>query len=514
MRDSAPLSISELERLFGGDCEMARALVENSNDFIGLASLDGRAVFVNPAGRRLVGLGGVDDAQVFSVADYVIAADCDKLLCEVLPTAVREGRWDGEIRFRHFRTGAAIPMLQQVFLIKETETGRPLAFATISRDITARKQAGEQLRESEHRFCELAESIPHHVRSFRRDGTVSYWNQRWPDYTGLAQEALEQGGWGAVHPEDAGVAKASWQEALAQGTAFEAELRVRGREGTYRRFLCRAEVVRDPQGRPVEWFCTDTDIEERRQAQDALKSAHAELEHVTRISMLGELTASIAHEINQPLGAILNNGYVGLRIAAAGSGSPGRLQELLSAIVQDANRAGEIISRIGTMTKRTAPNKSLLELRVVITDVLALADCELAERGIDVRNEIPEDLPRIPGDRVQLQQVFLNLVMNAVEAMSNLEPGQRVLLITARPDELTGQPAVRISVRDSGRGFRSQDCERLFDAFYTTKPNGMGMGLRISRSIVEAHGGRLWGAPNTGPGATFTCLFPVENGTY
>jgi signal transduction histidine kinase len=263
----------------------------------------------------------------------------------------------------------------------------------------------------------------------------------------------------------------------------------------------------------VEWFCTDTDIEERRQAQEALQSAHAELEHVTRISMLGELTASIAHEINQPLGAILNNSHVGLRIAATGSGSPGRLQELLSAIVQDAKRAGEIISRIGTMTKRTAPNKSLLELRVVITDVLAFADCELVERGIDVRNEIPEDLPRVPGDRVQLQQVFLNLVMNALEAMSDVEPGQRVLLITARPDELMGQPAVRIAVRDSGRGLRSQDCERLFDAFYTTKPNGMGMGLRISRSIVEAHSGRLWGASNTGPGATFTCLFPMESPT-
>ena len=405
-------------------------------------------------------------------------------------------------------------MLQQIFVIKETRSGRPLAFATISRDITPRKEAGEKLRESEQRFRELAESIPHHVRSFRRDGTVSYWNQRWSDYTGLTHEALEEGGWGAIHPDDAGLAKASWQEALAEGTVFEAELRVRGRKGTYRRFLCRAELVRDRQGRPVEWFWTDTDIEERRQAQEALQSAHAELEHVTRISMLGELTASIAHEINQPLGAIANNSHVGLRIAAAGSGSPSTLRKVLSDIVQDAHRAGEIISGIRTMTEGTAPNKSLLQLRVVIADVLALADCELVERGIDVRSEVPYDLPRVPGDRVQLQQVFLNLVMNAVEAMSEVAPGQRLMLITARPDELIGQPAVRIGVCDSGRGLRSQDCERLFEAFYTTKPNGMGMGLRISRSIVEAHGGRLWGAPNTGPGATFTCVFPVQSRTY
>lgn len=380
MSDSPQSTTAELVCGLAGDGEMARALVDNSNDFIGLASLEGQILFINPAGRRLLGLDEPERAQAAKIADCVIEEDRHKVVQDILPTVARDGRWDGEMRFRHFKTGAAIPMLQQVFVIKEAGSDRPLALATISRDITRRE------------------------------------------------------------------------------------------------------------------------------------NAETEVAHMTRISILGELTASIAHEINQPLGAIVNNGNVGLRVAAALPGFPGAVRELLSDIVEDAKRASDIIARIRTLTRRAAPNKTPLRLRDVVEDVLALAQRELAERGILVRTEIPHGLPRVSGDRVQLQQVLLNLVVNGIETMSEIEPERRILLIAGRLDELIGRPAVRIIVRDFGKGLRPEDSERLFESFYTTKPKGMGMGLRISRSIVEAHGGRLWGAANEGPiqGATFSCLLPAE----
>ena len=225
---------------------------------------------------------------------------------------------------------------------------------------------------------------------------------------------------------------------------------------------------------------------------------------------MGELAASIAHEMNQPLGAIVNNANVCFRLAAA-SGDGDDMREALTDIVNDANRASTIIARIRAMTTRALPGKTSLQLREVIGDVLALARRELTERRIEVRTELPEDLPRVFGDRVQLQQVLLNLVMNGIEAMSSVAGERRLLTIGGQRDGLDGRPSVRISVQDLGSGIEAENMEHLFEAFYSTKPQGMGMGLRISRSIVEAHGGRLWAAPNAGPGAAFFFALPAES---
>jgi hypothetical protein len=225
---------------------------------------------------------------------------------------------------------------------------------------------------------------------------------------------------------------------------------------------------------------------------------------------MGELAASIAHEMNQPLGAIVNNANVCFRLAAA-SGDGDDMREALTDIVNDANRASTIIARIRAMTTRALPGKTSLQLREVIGDVLALARRELTERRIEVRTELPEDLPLVFGDRVQLQQVLLNLVMNGIEAMSGVAGERRLLTIGGQRDGLDGRPSVRISVQDLGSGIEAENMEHLFEAFYSTKPQGMGMGLRISRSIVEAHGGRLWAAPNAGPGAAFFFALPAES---
>jgi PAS domain S-box-containing protein len=377
-------------------------------------------------------------------------------------------------------------------------------------DITERRRAEENLAESERRFRLLAESIPHHVWSFRPDASsVGYWNQRLIDYTGLTPEEIKRGSWAALHPDDVERVKAAWEKAQANGEEYEMEQRVRGRDGRYRRFVCRAVAIKDEQGRPIEWFGTDTDVEERRRAEEALHKSQAELVHVSRVSLIGEMAASIAHEINQPLGAIVNNSNVAIRIATAKNGSLDKLVEVLADIVSDANRTSAIIARIRAVMRKTSPEKTSLQLKGVVADVLALVHSELAGRRIEVRTELPEDLPSVSGDRVQLQQVLLNLVMNGIEAMSAVEDERRILTIRGQRDELDGRRAVLIAVHDLGAGFEPEDSERLFDAFYTTKPDGLGMGLRISRSIVEAHSGRLWAMSGAGPGATFYCVLPA-----
>ena len=288
-------------------------------------------------------------------------------------------------------------------------------FVGLVLDTTERKRAEEKLGESERRFRLLAESIPHHVWSFSADGSV-WLSESTADRlhrphggrTGLRRLA------GAASRRR-GARQSAWEKARTPGTAYEMEQRMRGRDGRYRRFMCRAQASRDAQGRPIEWFGTNTDVEERRQAEEALYKAQVDLAHLTRVTTMSELAASIAHEMNQPLGAIVNNGNVCLRLLSQASSRNDEALEVLSDIVNDANRASAIIGRIRAMTQRTLPEQTSLQLRDVIADVLALAHRELAEHRIEVRTGLPEDLPRVSGDRVQLQQVLLNLVMNGTD---------------------------------------------------------------------------------------------------
>jgi PAS domain S-box-containing protein len=382
-------------------------------------------------------------------------------------------------------------------------------FMGLLQDITRRKRAEERIQESERRFHLLIESIPHLVWSFRTNGTLAYWNQRFADYTGLTEEELKQGAWSAVHPDDVPQLEQAWRSAWAHDAPFEMEYRLRRRDGSYRRFVCRGEPVSDSYGRMVEWFGTCTDVEERRLAQEDLHKAHLELAHITRLTAMGELAASIAHEINQPLGAIVNNANVGLRIAGTKkAASHEELRDVLSDIVDDASRGSAIITRLRELVQRGVPSRELLQPDDVVRKVLALAKPELTQRRVSVRLEIGADLPRVLGDQVQLQQVFLNLVMNAAEAMSAVPAERRILTIGGGLWQRNGQPAALITVHDVGCGFGTKDFERLFEAFYTTKPNGLGMGLRISRSIVEAHGGHVWAEANPDAGATFFVALP------
>jgi PAS domain S-box-containing protein len=362
----------------------------------------------------------------------------------------------------------------------------------------------EDRKVAEGRLRLVIDTLPALVWSKLPDGSADFLNQRFREYTGLSvREGL---GWGwmrnAFHPEDR--AEEEWRAAFAAGQPFEKEARLRRADGAYRWFLHRAMPLRDEQGSVVKWYGTTTDIEDRRRTEEALQEAQDTLAHVTRTQAMGELAAAIAHEVNQPLTAIVTNGHFSLRHLESASPNPDELRTAITEIVNDATRASAVISRIrGLLTKGT-PRKTDLDVNQIIQEVITLLRNELSRNRISLRSDLTSGLPRVPGDPVQLQQVLINLIMNAVEAMRTSTGRPRELLIRSarKPD------GVLVQVQDSGPGIEPELRDRIFEPFFTTKGEGTGMGLSISRSIIESHGGQLSLLPAS-RGALFQFALPV-----
>jgi PAS domain S-box-containing protein len=729
------------------------ALVETSTDFIGVSSLDGRALFLNAAGQRMVGLEGNGQVRTTTIGDYVVEQERDRFEREVLPAVFRDGRWEGEIQLKHFKTGAVIPMLHHLFFIKEQGTDRRIAMATVSRDITVRKQAEEALRASEERFrryfelgligmamtspikgclevndelCrilgyersellhknwtemthpdDLAEDLANFDRVMageidgysmdkrwiRKDGQVvhtimaakcvrkvdgsvdyfvglvqditkrkqseellqkaherldlvlnsiteqffglskdwrfNYLNKHaaeqmkllgkdpekligkvlWDEFDDVPnEEALRRvmeertviteeflytplGEWVENHmypsndgglvtfqkyvtqrkraekslleserrfsvmfnkapfaialarlPEgfivdineawmklfgftrkevvgkttaelginrDSDVRAGLYAELQQRGSLRNVEMTVFTKSGDERLLACNMDVI--GFGDNEYLLSTINDITEHRRADEALRQAHAELAHVNRVLTVGELTASIAHEVNQPLGAIVTNGNASLRLLSRDAADLEGTREAIECMISDAMRASEVIKRIRTLLRKVPPEKRSLNIDDTIKEVIGLTAGQLTRNQVAVHTEL-EFSPPVLGDRIQLQQVLLNLILNSNEAMSVPGWEPRELVITS---EQTGLDEVMVTVRDTGIGFAPKNQERVFDAFFTSKKAGLGLGLSISRTIIEAHGGRLWCTPNADRGATFQFTLPSEAG--
>lgn len=266
-------------------------------------------------------------------------------------------------------------------------------------------------------------------------------------------------------------------------------------------------ITRIPLDGPPSYTGFLRDITERKQSEEALGKARSELARVARATTLGALTASIAHEVNQPLSGIITNASTCLRMLAADPPNIDGARETARRTIRDGNRASDVITRLRALFCRKEVTTEVVDLNEAAREVIALSSRELETSRVALHMELADDLPPVTGDRVQLQQVILNLVLNAADAMSEINDRPRELLIRTESDECN---RVRLAVQDAGKGLEPKDADKLFEAFYTTKSGGMGIGLSVSRSIIESHRGRLWAAPNDGPGATFSFCIPCS----
>jgi PAS domain S-box-containing protein len=372
-------------------------------------------------------------------------------------------------------------------------------------DVTAIMHAQEALRESERNARSAIDGIAGLVAVLAPNGELETANRQLFEYFGRLLEELKN--WGTsdtVHPEDLPHVLELVKRGIASGFPFNFELRLRRFDGEYRWFENRHVPVRDDSGRIARWYLLLTDIEDRTQALARLEQMQSDFAHMNRVSMMGELAASLSHEITQPIASARNNARAAQNFLDMQPPDLGEVRDALSCVVGDTDRAGDMIVRIREQIKKAPPRNEQFDLNAAINEVIVLGRSAIINNGVSVQTRLSEGLFPIHGDRVQLQQVVLNLLLNAIEAMGSREAGARELLISTEQ----GRTGVLVTVRDSGPGIDPSHRERVFDAFYTTKSSGMGMGLSICRSIIDAHGGRLWAEANEPRGAIFQLTLP------
>jgi PAS domain S-box-containing protein len=486
--------------------ENHRLVLETASDAVVGMDETGAIWFANPASMRIF---GYDPTELIGKPLTVLMPEFMRKMHEngfsrYLATGQRHINWQGTELTGLRKNGEEFPV--EVSFGELTRGGHKV-FTGFIRDISVRKLAEEKLRVSERTLRELTETIPQMLWSAEPDGAINYCNRRALDYTGLSAEQVRGAGWmKTVHRDDIEGMSRAWTVAVSSGEPFQQEFRcLRAADRAYRWCISRALPLRDQSGRIIRWFGTVVDLHDWKEAQQALRMTQAELARVSRVTTMGELAASIAHEVNQPLTAVTNNGSACLRLLANRNLGPEVLRRALEEIVADGTRASAVIARIRAFIKKAPTEKSELDINEVIQEVLALAGHELHKNQVLVECQLTATLPRVRADRVQLQQVLLNLIMNGIEAMIRVTVQPRALSLESRIDE---SGSVLVAVRDSGTGIGSE-ADRLFTPFFTTKANGMGMGLPISRSLIESHGGRLWATANSPHGAVFWFTLPA-----
>jgi PAS domain S-box-containing protein len=409
---------------------------------------------------------------------------------------LRDGRWEGELL--HTKADGSQAVVASRWSLQRDQHGQPFAILETNNDITKRKRA-EYL--AGHVFETSPDAIYIVGRDYRYRRVNPVFARRWR----LPAEEIV----GMRMPDLAG------KEPFEETYKPNLDRCFAGEEVSFggwfptpggRRYLAATYSPLRPDSERVEAALAVTrDLTDRVRESEALQEAQAELAHVTRVMTLGELTASIAHEVNQPLAAIVADANASLNWLAASPPDLGSVREALDAIVKDGHRASEVIQRVRQLARKTSPQKARLDMNDVIRDVVPLIGTEMRSHEVSLRIDLAPALPPVLADRVQLQQVLINLVMNGIEAMASIDGRSRELVIRSQPGD---DDHVVVAVQDAGVGIDAQKTDQLFSAFYTTKPDGMGMGLSISRSIIEAHGGRLWATPNPDHGATFHFALP------
>ena len=487
--------------------EQLRTIIDTIPALVWSARRDGSVEFVNRRWLDYTGL-SYDAARDWGWTSVVHPGDLDRnlqcwrsILASEQPGEfeLRLRRFDGEYRWFLFR---ASPMRE--------ESGAVVKWYGTNVDIEDRKCAEESAQASELGFRWIVETIPGLVWCASPDGELTYVNQRILDYTGASLGDLAQAGWVSfLHPDDVQQTVMMWTNAVRTGEPHDVQYRLRRHDGTYRWFHVVGQAMVDAESRVTQWYGLLIDIDDRKNIAEALRRTEARLSRATQVATVGELAASIAHEINQPLGAVVTNAYACLRWLSTEPASLAKAREAAERIVRDGKETGEVVRRIRALFKRTPVQRVMLDLNGLISEVIRLLGAELLRRRVAIESDLQKDLRCVFGDRVQIQQLILNLLMNGLDALDSVSDRPKGIVIRSQQKDLT---TALVEVEDSGTGLA--DCEKVFEPFFTTKQNGMGMGLAICRSIVEAHNGKLWATPNKTFGATFRFTLPLYTNEF
>jgi PAS domain S-box-containing protein len=486
---------AEEERRY--NTQLLRTMTDNASSMLYMVDAADLATFVNPAMERITGY------QAEELIGQVVHDKIHHTYPDGRPYPVSECQLIRALRMRK-------PVRGEDLFVRKDGTFFPVRYSASPifrdsvlvgavievQDVTESKAAEDEVRKQ----AELL-SLAHDAILVRDlESRVIFWNQGAENTYGWTAEAAIGRVTHELLQTRFPVSLEAVDVALRERGEWEGELTHITREGTAIVVTSRQSLRRDERGAAAAILEINRDITERKRAEEALRKARTELAHVTRVMTMGELTASIAHEINQPLSGIVTNASACRRWLAGATPNLDEARDAVGRILRDGNRASDVITRIRALVRKADEEKAQLDMNHAIQEVAALAQGEVGRNRVALRMELAADVPPVLGDRVQLQQVILNLVMNGVEAMASVADRPRELLIYSRQHE---SDKVLVAVQDSGIGIDRQNLEKVFNAFYTTKSQGMGMGLAISRSIVENHGGQLWAVPNDGPGATF-----------
>ena len=488
---------------------MNERVLESMSEGVLVADISGQIRFTNAA---LDAMYGYDRGELIGASLTALTVSplgdphAERLLFESLQA---HERWQGEFRSRK-KDGSVLVTTARVTAFVAGDTRYLVA---VHEDMTERQRAEQARRQSEERFALAVAGTNDGVWDWDLPGNTVYLSPRCDEILGYAAGKLPRdvSAWMArIHPDDHDrISTAFTQHVLGQTPHLQIEYRVQDRNGGWSWVLVRGLLQRDAQGSPYRMAGSLTDITAQKRAQEQLRQRESELAYVNRLNTMGEMASGLAHEINQPLAAIANYAKGAALRIQGGVGPPEDILGALDKIAAQALRAGDIIRRMRSFIRRGEPQRSPVHLADIAQEVAAMIDGDVRAAGTVLHVDVPMTVPSVSADPVQLEQVLLNLVRNGMEAMTDTDANGRAL--TIRATLCDDRHHVQLIVSDSGVGLPAEHAAHLFDAFFTTKPKGLGMGLSISRSIVEAHGGRLWATVNPDHGSTFHVLLPVAD---